>query len=101
MPDTPTTPAPTPSLSVQIIHVSYLDEGSAVVNGRLWLWEISHGGWGGPTFLRKDGVRLLRQPSEKNPVWNAYEDWFRKYKRNRQRRLARAKKRAALKTEAR
>ena len=48
--------------------------GEAVVNGRLWRWEFSY--YIGPMFLRQDGEPMHRQPSEKNPVWKAFETWM-------------------------
>jgi hypothetical protein len=66
-------------------HVGFIDyhdgEGSAVVNGREYRWE--HHEYCGPTFLRKDGEPMKRQPGEHHPVWEAFNRWFKEYRPKR------------------
>jgi hypothetical protein len=52
-------------------------DGAAVVNGKRWAWEFSPRF--GPLYLRKDGEPMERQPSEKHPVWDAFDKWFKKW----------------------
>jgi hypothetical protein len=52
--------------------------GSAIVNGKEWRWDFHE--YMGPTFLRKSGDPLTKQPGEKNPVWQAFADWLKQYR---------------------
>lgn len=56
-----------------IIHIGFTDKGTAKIGNRIYWWDY-HPYWG-PTFLRKDGEPLRRQPGPKNPVWEALEVW--------------------------
>lgn len=57
-----------------ILHVCGPEaEGSAQVGRRTYRWEYSR--WWGPTFLRRDGKPLKRQPGEGHPVWALFEAW--------------------------
>ena len=44
-------------------------------NGRVYRFEWH--AYLGPTFLRKDGEPLARYPSERNPMWHAFNAWYR------------------------
>ena len=59
-----------------IVHIDTFidDEGTAVVNGRQYQWEFHE--YLGPTFIRKDGEPLKRQPGEHHPVWPHFEKWL-------------------------
>ena len=62
-----------------ICFIDYHDgEGSANIGGKKYRWEFHE--YLGPTFLRKDGEPLVRQPSEKHPVWKEFDKWLVKYK---------------------
>lgn len=66
-----------------IAYIDYQDgEGSAVVNGIEYRWYFHE--YCGPTFLRKDGEPLVRQPGEKHPVWDAFGEWLKKYREARE-----------------
>lgn len=62
-----------------VIHIcSFVDaEGSAIVRGKEWRWEFHE--YLGPTFLRKNGDPLTRQPSGRHPVWDAFAKWLKEY----------------------
>ena len=45
--------------------------------GKLWRWEFTE--WMGPTFLRKDGEFMKRQPGEKSPAWSVFEKWHKRH----------------------
>lgn len=47
--------------------------GECTIAGKVWRWEDHR--YLGPTFLRKDGEPLKRQPGEKHPVWAEYYRW--------------------------
>lgn len=51
--------------------------GEAVVNGRLWKWEFHE--YLGPTFLKRDGEPRNKYPSERHPVWDAFQAWLGDY----------------------
>jgi hypothetical protein len=62
-----------------IIFCTFADaEGSATINGREYRWGYHE--YLGPTFLKKDGTPLARQPGEKHPVWDAFDAWLKAYK---------------------
>jgi hypothetical protein len=43
--------------------------------GKVWRWEFHE--WMGPSFLRKDGELLARQPGPKSPAWELFYRWQR------------------------
>ena len=54
-------------------HAFWLGEGMDH-KGKVWKWEFNR--YYGPTFLRRDGEPLARQPvSETHPAWEAFETW--------------------------
>jgi hypothetical protein len=54
-------------------HAYHIGAGSDI-NGKSWRWQYNP--WEGPTFLRKDGNAMLRQPSIKSPAWDVFQKWF-------------------------
>jgi hypothetical protein len=56
-------------------------EGSATVNGKMWRWDFHN--YLGPTFLKKNGDPLARQPGARNPVWEAFGEWVKQYDERR------------------
>jgi hypothetical protein len=72
-------------------YIDYADaEGSAVVNGRVWRWEFSE--CGGPLFLRSDlEPRKCQCPTVKE-VWNAFDNWLRRYEKSRRKNKSRKSK---------
>lgn len=44
--------------------------------GRWWYFDWSHGGWGGPMWLRKDGEPRTRNVPAK--AWDAFERWLKR-----------------------
>ena len=58
---------------VKCSHALYFGEG--YVGTRLWKWEFSP--MFGPAFYMADGWSIrLRQPGEKHPVWDIFEEWY-------------------------
>lgn len=78
-------------------HIETMSDGSKVaidyadawcegkVKGITYRWEFAW--WGGPTFLKKNGDPLKRQPVPRYPgrqrgAWLAFERWFAKWSKS-------------------
>lgn len=62
-----------------VVHICGPEaEGSAVVRGRTWRWDFHD--YLGPCFVDAKGNPLKRQPTERNPVWDAFAVWLENYR---------------------
>ena len=58
-----------------VIHICGPEaEGETVIGGRTYRWDYHS--YCGPTFLRKDGEPMVRQPGPAHPVWDAFQEWL-------------------------
>jgi len=57
-------------------HAIFLGEGKDR-NGKFWKFEFNQRL--GVTFLRKDDEPMLRQPSEKSPAWDVFNEWKKEF----------------------
>ena len=57
------------------IICSFADlNGAGVYKGKTYYWEFSR--MFGPTFTRKDGEFLKRQPGPRSNAWKCWEAWY-------------------------
>jgi len=54
-------------------HASHYGAGIDI-KGKHWWWEYNP--YFGPTFLRKDGEFMKRQPDNQSPAWDVFQKWF-------------------------
>jgi hypothetical protein len=74
------------------VFIDYADAfGSAVVNGTEWRWEFHR--YLGPLWLKKDGEPRACQCPTIPAVWDAFDEWRKRFERgDKARRKMAAKK---------
>lgn len=65
---------------MNIVHVTYYNTYAVVDrNGKTWQFEMHP--YCGPSVLRKDGRDRKRNPGIKSPFWDAFNEWYKEYRR--------------------
>lgn len=65
---------------MNIVHIAWYEEHELVDrNGKTWLFFMHP--YCGPSVLRKDGRDRKYNPGPKSPFWEAFNEWYKSYKK--------------------